>query len=210
MLFGGNMKQLLIEQISPMNAGLIESHDAARNFFLAGKMMAGDERNLNRRIYPKHEIQNAVSSINAKIKEGVFVMGELNHPDNLSIDLKNVSHIIVEAWMDGSNAIGKCKILNTPSGLIAKSLIEGGVKLGVSTRGTGTVTDEGIVEGFDFITVDIVAQPSGPGCYPDVVKESVENQKIMSLAEAVEHDERAQKYLKQEIQKFLQVLTKGK
>jgi hypothetical protein len=110
--------------------------------------------------------------------------------------------------MDGANAIGKCKILNTPSGLIVQNLISGGVKLGVSSRGTGNVTTEGVVEDFAFVTLDIVAQPSGPGCYPDVVRESVENTKILTLAEAVQYDKKAQKYLTSEIQKFISSLTR--
>lgn len=202
-------QQILIERFSPSQAQLIESRDAERNLYLAGRMMAAEQKNLNQRVYPRTEIERAVGLINEKIKEGAYIMGELNHPDNLSIDLKNVSHIITEAWMDGDNAVGKCKVLNTPSGQIVKNLIEGGVKLGVSSRGTGNVTNEGIVEDFAFVTLDIVAQPSGPGCYPDVVRESVENTKIMTLAEAVVHDEKAQKYLKAEIQKFLESLMKG-
>jgi hypothetical protein len=202
-------QQILIERFSPSQAQLIESRDAERNLYLAGRMMAAEQKNLNQRVYPRTEIERAVGLINEKIKEGAYIMGELNHPDNLSIDLKNVSHIITEAWMDGDNAVGKCKVLNTPSGQIVKNLIEGGVKLGVSSRGTGNVTNEGIVEDFSFVTLDIVAQPSGPGCYPDVVRESVENTKIMTLAEAVVHDEKAQKYLKAEIQKFLESLMKG-
>jgi hypothetical protein len=203
-------QQLLIERFSPAEAGLTESRDTERNLYLSGRMMTGEQKNLNQRVYPITEIARAVSNINEKIKEGVSVCGELNHPDNLSIDLKNVSHIITEAWMDGANAMGKCKILNTPSGIIVQNLIQGGVKLGVSSRGTGNVTSEGIVEDFSFVTLDIVAQPSGPGCYPDVIRESVENTKILTLAEAVQNDPKAQKYLQMEINKFLMSLTKGK
>ena len=200
------MKHILIEHFSPTQAQLIESRDSEKNLYLAGRMMAAEQENLNKRVYPRSEIEKAVSMISEKAKDGSFIMGELNHPEGLSIDLKNVSHIITEAWMDGDNAVGKCKVLNTPSGQIVKQLIEGGVKLGVSSRGTGNVTNEGIVEDFSFVTLDIVAQPSGPGCYPDVVRESVENTKIMSLAEAVTVDPKAQKYFKAEIQKFLQSL----
>lgn len=203
-------QQLLIESYSPAEARLVESRDSERNLFLSGRMMTGEQKNLNQRYYPLNEIANAVNSINSKIKEGISVCGELNHPDNLSIDLKNVSHIITEAWMDGSNAMGKCKILDTPSGIIVKGLIAGGVKLGVSSRGTGNVTSEGVVEDFAFVTLDIVAQPSGPGCYPDVIRESLENNKILTLAEAVSQDPKAQKYLKNEISKFLESLTKCK
>lgn len=202
-------QQILIERFSPAQAQLVESRDAAKNLYLAGRMMASEQENLNKRVYPLAEIAKAVDMINVKIKEGAFIMGELNHPDNLSIDLKNVSHIITEAWMDGNNAVGKCKVLDTPSGQIVQNLINGGVKLGVSSRGTGNVTTEGVVEDFAFVTLDIVAQPSGPGCYPDVIRESIENPKIMTLAEAVVHDKNAQKYLKTEIQKFLESLMKG-
>ena len=203
-------QQLLIERFTPKEAKLVESFDKEKNLFLSGKMMAAEQKNLNQRIYPRAQIEEAVRFIQTKCDEGAFVMGELNHPDNLSIDLKNVSHIITEAWMEGDDAMGKCKVLNTPSGLIVQNLIQGGVKLGVSSRGTGNVTNEGIVEDFSFVTLDIVAQPSGPGCYPDVVRESVENPKILSLAEAVQHDKKAQKFLKQEVMKFLESLTKGK
>ena len=203
-------QQLLIEHFNPNEAQLVESRDSGRNLYLSGRMMAAEQENLNRRRYPLHEIKRAVENIKQKISAGQSVMGELNHPDNLSIDLKNVSHVITEAWMDGNNAIGKCKILNTPSGRIVQDLIEGGVKLGVSSRGTGNVNHAGIVEDFNFVTLDIVAQPSGPGCYPDVIRESIENPKIMSLAEAVMHDTYAQKFLKKEINAFLETLMRGK
>jgi len=203
------MKQILIEHFMPAEAGLVESRDSDKTMYLAGRMMAAEQMNLNKRIYKKDEIKAAVAQINEKIKDGNYIMGELNHPENLSIDLKNVSHIITEAWMEGNNAVGKCKILNTPSGQIVKQLIEGGVRLGVSSRGTGNVTNEGIVEDFSFVTLDIVAQPSGPGCYPDVVRESIENPKILSLAEAVRDDPKAQKYFKEEIMKFVQSIIKN-
>lgn len=195
--------QLLIENFSPREAQIVESRDTQKNLYLTGRMMAAEQKNLNKRFYPRAEIAKSVDLINQKLREGQSVYGELNHPDGLSIDLKNVSHIIVEAWMDGNNAIGKSKVLNTPAGLIVQALVDGGAKPGVSSRGTGNVTHEGIVEDFMFVAVDIVAQPSGPGCYPDIVRESIENQKIMSLAEAVVHDDKAQKYFKAEILKFM-------
>jgi hypothetical protein len=200
--------EVLIEYYSPNEARLTESRDALKNLYLSGRMMAAEQKNLNGRFYPKSEIEKAVGLINNRIKEGQAICGELNHPDNLSIDLKNVSHIITEAWMDGPNAVGKCKVLNTPSGLIVQQLSEGGVKLGVSSRGTGNVNHQGIVEDFSFVTLDIVAQPSGPGCYPDAIREAQGDKKIMSLAEAVAHDPKAQKYFKSEIMKFINKLTK--
>lgn len=194
--------QLLIENINPTECQLVESYDAAKNIFLAGRFMTGGEKNGNQRIYPVTEIENAVNSINEKMKAGESILGELNHPDNLSINLANVSHIITELKMDGNYAVGKAKILNTPAGNIARGLLEGGVRLGVSSRGTGNVS-EGQVSDFSLVTVDIVATPSGPGCYPDMVRESLEDKKILSLAEAVVHDPKAQKYFKEEMNKFI-------
>lgn len=199
-------KILLIENLTPVQANLVESVDEAKNYYLSGILCQAEIKNGNGRIYPLTEISKAVEFVNEKIKEGNYIMGELNHPDNLSIDLKNVSHIITELTMDGNNAIGKCKLLNTPSGQIARSLLEGGVRLGVSSRGTGNVTTEGLVEDFSFVTIDIVATPSAPDAYPGLVKEALENQKILTLAEAVTHDQKAQKYFKNEIQKFINLI----
>jgi hypothetical protein len=199
---------LLIENFNASEANLIEARDQQRNLFLSGRMMAAEQKNLNQRVYPKSEIEKAVAFINERAQEKMYVPGELNHPDNLSIDLKNVSHIITEAWMDGDNAMGKCKVLPTPSGEIVRALIEGGMKLGVSSRGTGNVTNEGVVEDFQFVTIDIVAQPSGPGCYPDAIREAIETPKIVTLAEALVHDKKAQKYFAEEIKKFISAITK--
>jgi hypothetical protein len=121
--------QLLIEQLTPIQAGLMEMHDSAKNIYLNGILMQADVRNGNKRVYPLEEISRAVESIQQRITEGHFIMGELNHPDSLSIDLSRVSHAITEIKMDGANAVGKCKILNTPMGNIAKGLLEGGCSL---------------------------------------------------------------------------------
>lgn len=202
---------ILIEYFNPEEARLVESHDSdSKHFYLVGRMMAAEQRNLNKRVYPLTEITSAVSNINEQIKGGTSICGELNHPDNLSIDLKNVSHVITEAWMEGNNAMGRCKILDTPSGLIAQALIRGGVKLGVSSRGTGNVTNEGVVSDFNFVTLDIVAQPSGPGCYPDVIRESAEQPRIKSLSEALKEDPKAQAYFQREVMNFFASVMKGK
>ena len=95
-------------------------------------------------------------------------------------------------------------------GNIAKGLLEGGIKLGVSSRGTGNVTNEGYVSDFNFVTVDIVATPSAPNAYPNMIKEAQENQKILTLAEAVVNDKTAQKHLQKEIFKFIEAITASK
>lgn len=199
---------VLVEQLTPTQADIIqESRDGGQNHYLSGCFMVADTLNGNRRVYPLNEIQRAVTEVNSRIAEGYTICGELNHPNDLAVNLERVSHIITEMKMDGTRAIGKAKILNTPMGALVKNLIDGGVKLGVSSRGSGAVT-EGKVSDFNFVTVDIVYNPSGPGCYPNVIKEAQEDQKIMTLAEAVVNDKEAQKYLKQEIMKFLSSINR--
>lgn len=203
------MQQILTEQLSPAAAHLCEMRKGS-DLYLKGIMMQAELKNGNGRVYPLAEISKAVEEAQKRIKEGFNIMGELNHPDTLSINLDRVSHIITEVAMDGNNAIGKMKLLNTPTGNIAKALIEGGVRLGVSSRGTGNVNESGDVSDFSFVTVDIVSQPSAPNAYPDAVMEAMGSKKVMSLAEAVVHDKKAQAYFKQEIMGLLQAIRKGK
>lgn len=202
-----NKGLVLIEQVSPATANLMVVENQKTNeSYLSGIFMQADIVNGNQRVYPLSEITNAVDSVNKRIAEGLSIYGELNHPDNLNIDLNNVSHIITEMRVDGANAMGKAKILNTPKGQIVKAILEGGGKLGVSSRGSGNVV-EGKVNTFSLVTVDIVAQPSAPNAYPAHVMEALnDNQKIQSLAEAVCHDQKAQKHLALEVKKFLDSL----
>lgn len=180
------------------------------DLFLKGIMMQAELKNGNGRVYPLAEITKAVESAQEKIKSGHYILGELNHPDTLTINLANVSHCITECSMDGNNAVGKMKLLNTPAGNIAKGLIEGGVRLGVSSRGTGNVNEGGGVSDFAFVTVDIVSQPSAPEAYPNVVQEALGSKKVMTLAEAVVHDKKAQAYFKKEVAALIEAITKGK
>jgi hypothetical protein len=201
--------QLLSEQLSPVAARLTEMRKGG-DLFLKGIMMQAAIKNGNGRSYPVNEISKAVESAAAKIKQGHYILGELNHPDTLTINLANVSHCITECSMSGNNAIGKMKLLNTPSGNIAKGLIEGGVRLGVSSRGTGNVNEGGDVSDFIFATVDIVSQPSAPDAYPDVVQEAMGSKRVMTLAEAVVHDKKAQAYFKKEVAALIESITKGR
>lgn len=203
------MMKLLTENLTPVAAMLTEMK-RGNDLYLSGIMMQADLINGNGRKYPLAEISKAVELAGKRINEGHYILGELNHPDVLSINLANVSHAITEVRMDGANAIGKMKLLNTPSGNIAKGLIEGGVRLGVSSRGTGNVNESGSVSDFSFVTVDIVYQPSAPEAYPNVVQEAMGNKKVLSLAEALVEDPKAQAYLRKEIKSFLESLSKGK
>ena len=200
--------QLLIEELTPVEAKIVtESAANGRDVWLSGIYMQGGIQNRNGREYPLSEISAAVKSAMQVISERNGIMGELDHPQSLTINLDRVSHVITELKMDGNNAMGKSKMLNTPMGNIAKELINSGVGLGVSSRGAGQVNESGGVSGFQFVTVDIVAQPSAPDAYPQTVYESLQlaqnGHNILDLAEAVRHDDAAQKYLKKEILKWL-------
>ncbi len=201
-------QQLLFEELSPSQAGLIrESSSDGVNTWLNGIFMQGGIKNRNGRLYPINEIQAAVNTAQLHIKESNGIFGELDHPQTLSINLDRISHVITELRVEGNNAIGKAKLLSTPMGNIAKELVESGVALGVSSRGAGQVNEDGGVQGFNFVTVDIVAQPSAPNAYPTTVIESLDMAKnghnILELSEAVKHDPSAQKFFKQEIEKWL-------
>ncbi len=201
-------EQLLVEELTPSQAGLItESSADGKTAWLSGIFMQADIKNRNGRVYPSNEISEAVKIAQQTINERNGIMGELDHPQTLSVNLDRVSHVITEMKMEGSNAMGKAKMLNTPMGNIARELVNSGVALGVSSRGAGTVNESGGVSGFQFVTVDIVAQPSAPNAYPSTVFESLEMAKnghnVLDLAEAIKHDEGAQEYFKKEIMKWL-------
>lgn len=144
-----------------------------RTCWLKGIFIQADRRNLNERVYPLHEISNAVNNMNTRIRSGNSILGECDHPDTLTVNLDRVSHIITDIRLDGSNGIGALKMLPTPHGKLIQTMLENGVKLGVSSRGSGNVDSRGHVSDFDIITVDIVAQPSAPDAYPTAVFESL-------------------------------------
>ena len=188
----------------------IEEANGGKSLYMKGIFIEGDVRNQNNRIYTKEEIRNAVKDINEKIKSGYSVLGEADHPDDLNINLDRVSHMITEMDIDGANGIGKLKLLPTPMGNICKTLIESGCHLGVSSRGSGNVNDNGIVKDFEIITVDIVANPSAPSAYPDPIYERIMNHRrgnvLMDVAEATRHDKGAQRYLQEEVTNFIKNL----
>jgi hypothetical protein len=199
---------LLVEELMPSECNLIqESTQDGKSLCLSGIFMQADIKNRNGRTYPLSEISEAVSGAKQRIAEQNGLMGELDHPQTLQINLDRVSHVITELWMQGNNAYGKAKLINTPMGNIAQELIKNNVKIGVSSRGAGNVNEGGGVSGFQFITVDIVAQPSAPNAYPGSIYEAIQHaangKQVMTLAEQVRHDVAAQKYLKKEILKWL-------
>lgn len=200
--------ELLVEELAPTEARVItESSGDGKTMWLNGICMQSSIKNRNGRNYPINEITLAVDNAKQRIKECNGIFGELDHPQSLNINSDRISHVITEMWMNGNDAYGKAKLLNTPMGNIAQELLRSGVKIGVSSRGAGNVTESGDVQGFQFITYDIVVTPSAPNAYPGLMYESIEHakngNKILSLAEAVQHDPKAQKYFKDEIMKFL-------
>jgi hypothetical protein len=194
----------LREHLSFDQAGVVlESDDKdGKNLYLKGIAIQGGIRNQNQRVYPVREIENAVKTLNDQIQNGYSVLGEVDHPDDLKVNLDRVSHMITNMWMEGPNGYGKMKILPTPMGNLIRTMLESGVKLGVSSRGSGNVDDRsGEVAEFEIITVDIVAQPSAPGAYPTPVYEHLLNarggNRAFRVAQEVIEDPKAQKHLRE-------------
>lgn len=180
-----------------------------KNLYMKGICIQGGITNQNQRVYPVSEIGRAVKTLNDQITGGYSVLGEVDHPDDLKINLDRVSHMISEMWMDGPNGYGKLKILPTPMGNLVKTMLESGVKLGVSSRGSGNVSEDGsgTVSDFEIITVDVVAQPSAPGAYPTPIYEHLMNSrggyKAFRTAQEVQGDKKAQQYLKESLLKII-------
>ncbi len=192
----------LLEEDNKMTGG--------KDLCMKGIFIQGDVRNQNQRVYPVREIARAVNSITEKLSAGQSVMGELDHPEELSINLDRVSHLITEMWMDGADGYGKLKIVPTPMGNIVKTLLQSGAKLGVSSRGSGNVGDDGAVSDFEIITVDIVAQPSAPNAFPRTIYESLFNMKggsiVMNTARSALTEAAAQKQLVKDLQRLMKEL----
>jgi len=184
---------------------VLENANEGKDLYMKGIIIQGGIRNANQRVYPVSEIGRAVKTLNDQITGGYSVLGEVDHPEGLNINIDRVSHMITETWMDGDNGYGKLKILPTPMGNLVKTMLESGVKLGVSSRGSGNVMEDGSgeVSDFEIITVDVVAQPSAPGAYPTPIYEHLMNarggMKAYEFAQATRHDEKAQKYLKESL-----------
>jgi hypothetical protein len=200
---GGTCQDLLTEQEKVLvKSGVL---------FLTGVMQKADQENGNGRVYGKRILEREVQNYQKMIDDR-RALGELDHPEDSVVNLKNASHIVTKMWWDGSNVMGKVKVLDTPSGKILKSLVESGVKLGVSSRGSGNVTESGNVSDFEIVTVDVVAQPSAPEAYPTPIYERVMGSRrraaLMDVAYAATYDRSAQKHLESEVSRFITNLKK--
>ena len=190
---------------------------SGKSLYMKGICIEGGVRNANERVYPVNEIAKAVDTINEQIKTGHSVLGEVDHPDDLKINLDRVSHMIEKMWMDGPCGYGKLKILPTPMGNLVKTMLDSGVKLGVSSRGSGNVDDHnGHVSDFEIVTVDVVAQPSAPNAYPTAIYEGLLNmkggQKLLDMYKDPAKSNKAQRYVKSEVIRLINDLgiNKGK
>jgi len=146
--------------------------------YLTGRIQTAGKKNGNGRVYPRKVLEKEITNYQKIVKDS-RATGELDHPDDSVINLKNVSHIIVECWWQGDDVMGKIKVLDTPSGRILKDLINAGVKLGISSRGLGSVNEgldgtSTVNEDFQLICFDIVSEPSTPDAfvYPDSKKQA--------------------------------------
>jgi hypothetical protein len=171
--------KLICEVLEEVKLITEEKEDGKKDFFIEGIFMQADLKNRNGRIYPMPVMEKEVNRYVKEYVDTKRAFGELGHPEGPSINLDRISHMITELKKDGSNIIGRAKILETPMGNIAKNIIQGGGALGVSSRGMGSLKDKnGIMEVQDDFTLataaDIVADPSAPGAFVNGIMEGVE------------------------------------
>ena len=159
---------------------IVESNESGKkDYFIEGIFMQSEIKNRNGRIYPKEVIQKEVKRYNKEFVEQDRAFGELGHPEGPTINLDKVSHMITKLEEDGNNFVGRAKILSTPNGQIVKNLIDDGAKLGVSSRGLGSLESKGnaqyVKDDFQLATAgDIVADPSAPEAFVEGIMEGVE------------------------------------
>lgn len=167
------------KMVSEVNESVSPTGEKGKHWHLKGIFMQSEVENLNGRIYPLDEMTREVERMEQTIKEGnTNVFGELDHPEDLVVNLANVSHFIKEIHMDGNNAVGDIQVIDTvPAGKIVCGLLETpGVNLGVSSRGTGYVDEyDHVVDNFNLVTIDIVATPSAQEAAPMAVFENLRN-----------------------------------
>jgi len=205
------MALYLRENLTFDAARIVVEGTEGKDLYMKGICIQGGVKNANERVYPVNEIEKAVATLNEQIHGGYSVLGEVDHPDDLKVNLDRVSHMITEMWMDGPNGYGKLKILPTPMGQLVKTMLESGVKLGVSSRGSGNVNEaNGHVSDFEIVTVDVVAQPSAPNAYPKAIYEGLMNMRYghraMDIARQAGKSNKVQRYLREEVKRLIQDL----
>ena len=172
--------KLIREEIEEVKVFIAEGKNGKKSLYIEGVFLQGDIKNRNGRMYPMETLRREVGRYNEKFVNSGRALGELGHPDGPTVNLDRVSHKIVSLRESGSNYIGKAKILSTPMGKIAESLLSEGVKLGVSSRGIGSLSQnkEGVnIVSDDFMlatAADIVADPSAPDAFVEGIMEGKE------------------------------------
>ncbi len=189
-----------------------ERDEEGKNLYLKGAFLLSEKVNGNGRIYPKEILEPEITKLKDQMNNGISILGELDHSTELEVRLERVSHEITDLWWEGNEVHGKAKILTeTPNGQIAKGLIDNGVKVGVSSRSSGSLEENtGRVNSLNIVTpADLVSTPSF-GTRPTSIYEQLQmyhNQdELEHLSDAVRHDEKAQKYFEKEIKKFIDQL----
>ena len=157
---------------------ITEEVNGEKQYHIDGIFMQAEQKNRNGRVYPNKTLMNEVARYNREYVTPSRAMGELGHPDGPQLNLERVSHLIKELRIDGNDVYGKAKILDTPYGKIVKDLIKEGVKIGVSSRGMGSLKQKNgineVQEDFSLAAVDIVADPSAPDAYVQGIMEGKE------------------------------------
>ena len=194
--------KLIAEVFNPECETLVESADGKKSYFIEGKFMVGNQPNKNKRIYPTSILEKEMLRFDESMIKTSRALGELGHPNGPQINADRVSHRITEMFRDKDDFMGKAKIMATPFGEIVKTFIDEGVKIGLSTRGLGTLRKgkNGIMEvSDDFIlnTVDIVTDPSGPGCFVNGIMENTEY-----FYDVASGNYRAQEVVEEAVKKF--------
>lgn len=174
---GGVCQDLLTEEekASVANGGM----------FLTGVMQRADARNGNGRVYPYNTLRREIENYKKLVRD-LRALGELDHPDDSVINLRNASHIVTDIWWDGKDVMGKVKVLDTPSGKILRSLVDSGVRLGISSRGLGSVRESAgntlVEDDFQLICFDFVSEPSTNGAFMNI-SESKKSPNIFTKAD---------------------------
>mgnify|MGYP003628511157 FL=1 len=169
------------------NVQVISESKSKGTMCIRGRFQMAEEANNNKRVYSKELLEREATRL-AEAYTNRRLLGELDHPTHDHVSLQNVSHLITKLSMNGKEMIGEAELLNTPAGQTAQALLKGGVKLGISSRGMGTLTEgvdgyKYVNEDFKLLTFDLVADPSTKGAFPGLVKESVDSEFIQKTVD---------------------------
>lgn len=170
--------KLITETVEDISCITEAAENGKKRYFIEGVFMQSNTVNRNGRVYPSSIMENAVNAYTKKYVNESRALGELNHPSGPTVNLDKCSHLITKLVSEGNDVIGKAKLLETPCGIIAQNLIDAGVKLGVSSRGMGSLTEKNgykeVQKDFMLAAVDIVADPSAPNAFVNGIMEGVE------------------------------------